>query len=135
MGLAERRAAKEFEDTQFPAFRDEIQKLAGAPIALEVNWSQLAGEGYGHLYKEAWPEIYFKPVIEGLRQIGRDAMGKDALKAALKKIEFRNSTGSSSPHSAITFQNGALVIDHECSNIGDTKDRTKYLIELVEKAL
>ena len=34
MGLAERRAAKEFEDTQFPALRDEIMKLAGAPIAL-----------------------------------------------------------------------------------------------------
>ncbi len=136
MGLAERRAAKEFEDTQFPALKDEILKLAGFPIALEINWNQLAVEGYGHMYKEAWPEIYFKPVIEALRQIGRDAMGKEALKASLKKIEFRNSTGSYSPHSSITFQNGAIVIDHEpVSNVGDTKDRTKHLIEIVEKAL
>ena len=31
MGLAERRAAKEFEDTQFPALKDEIMKLAEMP--------------------------------------------------------------------------------------------------------
>jgi len=136
MGLAERRAAKEFEDTQFPALRDEIIKVTGFPVPIEINWTQLAVDGYGHMYKESWPEIYFKPVIEGLRQICRDQMGKDAVKAALKKVEFRNSTGSYSPHSAISFQNGMLVIDHEpVSNVGDTKDRTKYLIEIVEKAL
>ena len=61
MGLAERRAAKEFEDTQFPALKDEIMKLAGGPIALEINWNQLAamilnggrpvaaGDAAGHL--------------------------------------------------------------------------------------
>jgi hypothetical protein len=135
MGLAERRATKEFQDKQFNDLRNEIQKVAGFPVPIEVNWDQLAVEGQVDYYKEAWTEIYFKPVIEGLRQIARDDMGKEALKAGLKKIELRNSQGAFSPHSAISFVNGTLAIDHELSNVGDTKDRTKYIIEIVEKGL
>lgn len=135
MGLAERRAAKEFQDKHFPGLKHEIHELAGFPVPLEVNWDQLAVEGQTELYKEAWTEIFFKPVIEALRQIGRDDMGKEALRAGLKKIELRNASGYYSPGSAITFQNGTLVIDHELSNVGDTKDRTKHIVEIVEKGL
>ena len=135
MGLAERRASKEFQDKQFPELRNEIHKVAGFPVPVEVAWEQLSVEGQTDYYKEAWTEIFFKPVIEALRQITRDDMGKEALKGGLKKVEFRNSQGTYSPHSAITFVNGALVIDHELSNVGDTKDRTKYIIEIVEKGL
>ena len=135
MGLAERRATKEFQDKQFNELRNEIHKVAGFPVPIEVIWEQLAVEGQVEYYKEAWTEIFFKPVIEGLRQIGRDEMGKEAIKSGLKKIEFRNSQGAYSPHSAISFISGTLVIDHELSNVGDTKDRTKYVIEVVEKGL
>ena len=135
MGLAERRATKEFQDKQFPELSTEIQKLAGFPVPIEVTWDQLAVEGRSNLYKESWPELYFKPVIEALRQIGRDQMGKDAIKAGLKKVEFRNSKGAYSPTSAITFHDGQLTIDHDLSNVGDTKARADYIIEIVEKDL
>ena len=135
MGLAERRATKEFQDKYFPELKNEIHKLAGFPVPIEVNWDQLAVEGRTESYREAWTEIFFKPVIDALRQIGRDDMGKEALKSSLKKIEFRNSSGYYSPHSAITFTSGTIMIDHELSNVGDTKDRTSHLIEIVEKGL
>ena len=102
MGLAERRATKEFQDKQFPELSTEIQKLAGFPVPIQVTWDQLAVEGRSNLYKESWPELYFKPVIEALRQIGRDQMGKDAIKAGLKKVEIRNSKGAYSPTSAMS---------------------------------
>ena len=135
MGLAERRAAKEFQDKNFPKLQEEIHKHAGFPVPLEVNWEQLTVDEASSYYVEAWTEIFFKPVIEGLRTIGRDAMGKEALKASLKKIEFRNSKDTANPSSAITFDNGTLVIDHKLSNVGDTAERTKTLVEIVEKAL
>ena len=135
MGLAERRAIKEFQDKHFKELQGEIHKVAGFAVPIEVLWDQLAVEGQVDYYREAWSEIFFKPVIEGLRQIGRDDMGKEAIKSGLKKIEFRNSQGAYSPHSAISFISGTLVIDHELSNIGDTKDRTKYIVEIVEKGL
>jgi hypothetical protein len=135
MGLAERRAIKDFQDNHLPKLQAEIHKAAGFPVPIEVTWDQLAVEGSSSLYTEAWTEIFFKPVIEALRQIGRDAMGQDALKTGLKKIEFRNAGGFYSPHSAISFQGGTLMIDHELSNVGDTNDRTKTAIEVMEKSL
>ena len=135
MGLAERRATKEFQDKQFPALREEIHKAAGFPVPLEVNWEQLAVEGQTDYYKDNWTAIFFRPVIDALRQITRDDMGKEALRAGLKKIEFRNSAGAYSPHSAISFLNGAIQIDHEMSNVSDVAELTKFLIELIEKAL
>lgn len=135
MGLAERRAAKEFQDKNLPALQTEIQKLAGNAVPIEVNWDQLATPEQASLYAESWPELYFKPVIEALRQITRDQMGKDAVKGGLKKVEIRNSKGAFSPHNAITFDNGTLAIDHHLSNVGDTNERTKFIIELMEKSL
>ncbi len=135
MGLAERRAAKEFQDKTYPALLTDLQKAAGFPIEVDINWDQLAEEGQAHLYKDTWPDIYFKPVIEAFRQIARDDMGKEALKAGVKKVEVRNSKGASAPHTAIEFNDGTLQIDHRLANSGDVKDRTKYIIEVVEKAL
>lgn len=137
MGLAERRAAKEFQEKQLPELQKEIHKLAGFPVPIEINWEQLSVEGQSHNYKEAWPELYWKPVIEAFRLITRDDMGKEALKASLKKIEFRNASGAYSPHSAISFQNGCVTIDHDLSNTSEsyTKERSQYLVEIIEKAL
>lgn len=135
MGLAERRASKEFQDKQFITLQAEIHKLAGSNVPVEVSWDQLAKDDQSHLYVESWPELYFKPIIEALRQITRDQMGKDAIKSGLKKIEIRNSKGAYSPHSAISFESGTLAIDHDLSNVGDTKDRTDFIIQLVEKNL
>ena len=135
MGLSERRATKDFQDNQFPQLSATIRDIAGFAVPIEVAWEELAVEGQTDNYREAWPELYFKPVIEGLRQITRDQMGKDAVKSGLKKVQFRNSKGAYSPHSAISFEGGTLLVDHELSNVGDTQDRTKYLIEIVEKGL
>ena len=135
MGLAERRAIKDFQDNHFPKLQAEIHAAAGFPVPVEVTWDQLATEGQSSMYVEAWTEIFFKPAIEALRRIGVDDMGKDALKAGLKKIEFRNASGYYSSGSAITFQSGTLMIDHELSNVGDTSDRTKAAVELMEKSL
>ena len=135
MGLSERRAAKEFQDTQFPPFQTEIQKIVGMPVPIEVAWEELAKEGQSHLYKESWPELYFKPIVEGLRQITRDQMGKDALKGGLKKIQIRNSKGAYYPETAISFDGGTLLVDHALSNVQNTHERTKYVVEIVEKGL
>ena len=38
-------------------------------------------------------------------------------------------------HSAITFESGTLAIDHDLSNVGDTKDRTDFIVQVIEKNL
>lgn len=135
MGLAERRAVKEFQEKSLPELTKEIQKLAGFEVPVEINWDQLSVDGQASAYQEYWTEVFFKPVIEALGKIGVDDMGKEALKSGVKKIEFRNSAGNYSPSSAITFEGGTITIDHDYSNLGDIKDRTDHLVTILEKGL
>jgi hypothetical protein len=135
MGLTERRATKEFQDKQLPGLQAEIHKIVGFAVPLEIEWNQLAVEGESNHYAAAWPELYFKPVIEGLRQIARDDMGKEAVKAGLKKIELRNSKDTANANNAISFVSGALIIDHKLSNVGDVADRIKCVVKAVENGL
>jgi len=135
MGLAERRAVKDFQDKSFPALKSRIDKAAGFSVPLEVKWESLAVADHSHLYTEGWSKVYFEPVIAAFDSICRDQMGKDALKASLKGIEFcslEHRYGAS----GITFVDGLLRIDHEpCTNIDDVRERTEAIVKLLEAAL
>jgi hypothetical protein len=135
MGLAERRVAKEFQDTLFPGFKKEIDQALGFDIPVEVNWESLCEEGSSHLYLECWPKVYFLPLLDALKSVGSDNMGKEALKATLKKIVIQNLNGNSS-YSGYSFSDGILVLDHKgTTNVDFHEDRKKNIIEALEKSL
>lgn len=136
MGLAERRAAKEFEVGQFPEWKRKIEAAAGFPVELVIDFEKLALPDYAHLYADAWPKVYFEPLVAGLTEICKDAMGKDALKGALKKIEIVNVGDIYYGDRWASFSDGVLRLDHQpFSNIDYVNERTKGLVECLEKAL
>ena len=136
MGLAERRATKEFQEKSLPTLKAEIEKLAGFPVALEIMWDQLAKDDHGESYDENWKKVYFMPVINALKKVARDDMGREAIKAGLKKISFCNSKGAYSPESAITFVGGEIMIDHDpITNVDYIEDRTSHLVKILERGL
>jgi hypothetical protein len=136
MGIAERRATKEFQDKLLPGLQAEIRKFAGFEIPIEISWDQLAKEGASDRFTDNWKKVYFTPTIEALKSIARDDMGRDALKAGLKRITFCNTEGRYSAESAVTFVSGELTIDHDPdSNVDYVKDRTDVLRKELERAL
>lgn len=136
MGLAERRATKDFQDKSLPQLKAEIEKLAGFAIPIEINWEQLARDDYGDSYDENWKKVYFQPLINALKKVTRDQMGKDAVKSGLKKIILCNTRGAYSAESAITFAGGEVTIDHDpASNVDYIDDRTDHLVKILEKNL
>jgi hypothetical protein len=136
MGLAERRAAKNFETTQFPALKKEIDEAAKFAVPVEVAWDTLAVADYAHLYDEAWPKVYFRPLIEALKAITVDDMGRDALKVALKKIVILNKGEVHYGDRMATFEAGTLTLDHEpCTNVDDLQSRIDGIRALLEKSL
>ena len=62
-------------------------------------------------------------------------VGKEALKAGLKKIVLRNTGGLYVPSESIKYEAGVLSIDHGLLNIEDIASRASYLTELMEKSL
>ncbi|MBJ6760249.1 hypothetical protein JGU66_05705 [Myxococcaceae bacterium JPH2] len=137
MGLAERRAAKKFEDTLYPPLKQQVETAAHFAVPVDVNWQSLATDEQAHLYDECWPKVYFTPLIEALEGITTDDMGRDALKAGLHRIVIRNTGGIYSASGAfVTFEGGVLTLDHEpCTNVDDTRDRRDAIQKTLEKAL
>jgi hypothetical protein len=133
MGIAERRATKDFQDRALPPLKEQIEKLAGFPVEIDINWGQLAKEGVAERYLENWKKVYFTPVIDALKSVARDEMGREALKAGLKKISFSNSSDKYNAESAITFVSGELSIDHDpdCNvdYVGERSDHVKLILE------
>lgn len=136
MGLAERRAAKKFEDTLYPPLKQQIDAAAHFTVPVEVNWQTLATDEQAHLYDECWPKVYFTPLIEAFEAITIDDMGREALKGALKRVVIRNTSDVSSASSMVSFEGGVLTLDHQpCTNVDDVRDRREAIQQTLEKAL
>jgi hypothetical protein len=136
MGLAERRALADFQETHLPALQERIDRAAGFPVALEIHWETLAPEGESRLYAESWPVVYFEPLIGALESVTRDQLGRQAVQAAVKSVVIQNAKGNYYADHWASFENGVLTLDHEpLTNIGDGQDRTKALIAVLESRL
>ena len=131
MGLAERRAIKAFQDNRLPALRQAIDAVAGFSVELEVDWDSVATPDYAHLYDEAFTKVYFDPLVEALKGITIDDLGKDALKAGLKKVVIKDE-GSSWP----TLESGVLTLRYPAvANLDYGDERRKTIQDLLEKGL
>jgi hypothetical protein len=134
MGLAERRAATDFQTNAYPALKKQIDDAAGFDVPLEIDWQAIAQPNYQHLYNEFWTKIYFEPLIGAFQRICADEIGKEAMKGGLKKVEITNSR-QYFDRDAFFLQNGVLKIDHELVNADHLKLRTDKLVSLLEAAL
>jgi hypothetical protein len=136
MGLQERRAAKAFQDGNYQTLTSEINTLAGYQLEFEVNWDTLALEEYSHMYEECFPKVYFTPLINAIKEITIDDMGKEALKEALKKVVIKNEAGNVYGSTAYAFSGGVLTIDHlPFSNVDNITERSEELSKLLMKNL
>ena len=136
MGLTERRALKSFQETQFPELKRAIEQAAGFAVPVEVSWDSLAKDDMSHLYAEAFPKVYFAPIIDALKSVCTDDMGRDALKKSLKKVVICNTAGHSSSNRAISFEAGVLTVDHDpVCNINYGNERLEAIVKILEKAL
>jgi hypothetical protein len=106
---------------------EEIQKVAGFSVSVEVDWASLAAKDWEHMYEKDLPRIYFTPLIEALKHAGSDEVGKKALKDNLKAIEIQN-TGQYSNPTGISFEDGTLILDHDFANADDVDNRTEHLM-------
>ena len=135
MGLAERRIIKNFQEGKFQELAKEANQTAGKTLKYEVNWEQLAEENSSHLYEDSWPQIYFEPLIQALKDITADSMGKEAIQKGLDKVVIRNQEDCYSPECWANFTDKTLTLDHKLANVSDVDARAKELRTTLEKGL
>jgi hypothetical protein len=136
MGLAARRLASEFQSKFFPALKERIDAAAGFPVEMEVRWDTILNndERFMHQWLEGWPNVYFEPIVHGLKRICIDDMGKEALRGALKKVIVQNTKESYSSDWA-RFDSGVLTLDCQFSNLNDVQPRAERIIKALEEGL
>ncbi len=103
MGLNERRKIKELQDTTFPSRIKEIEEICGAPIPYEVDWESLSDDMEGLNFID---NISCHRLNMALRGICLDDMGKEAVRAGLKKIKLKNV--KTAQEMSMTFEGGVL---------------------------
>lgn len=136
MGLAERRIAKDFQENEFSDFLKELKETTGKEVSVEVAWNTLSVDGMSHLYKECWPQVYFTPLMDALKAICEDDMGKEPIADGLEKIVIKNEGGVSNARVWSTFENKTITLDHKpTTNINNISDRTKSLQTALENGL
>jgi hypothetical protein len=131
MGLTERRAVKAFSEGKFLQLKQDIDQAAGFDVPMAVNWDSLAADDCAHLYEEAFTKVYFRPLLDAIKGVCVDDLGKEALKSGLKQVVIEDS-GSSWP----TFHSGVLTLPfYAVSNLDDWLDRKKSIQAVLEKGL
>ena len=135
MGLAERRGVERFKNDDYPGWKSRIDEAAGFEVPVEVAWEELAVADYADWYAEFFPKVYFQPLVDALRAVTVDDLGKGALREGLSKIIIRNEGGFYSTSGA-SFAGGVLTFDHQPhSNVGDGEERAKGLQRILESGL
>lgn len=137
LGLGERRGIAAFEETVLPGLRARIDEAAGFEVPITIEWEKVASEevaGKGEQFTEPefFTAIYFLPLIEALKSVGRDRMGREALKAGLKRVLVTNG----GYHSGPSFQDGTLTIDYRPNYApADVADRARAIVQVLERGL
>ena len=145
-GLAERRAIKEYQEKKYPDLKKKIDEAAGFEVKVTVNWDELTVEGQSENYMNDtyFSDIYFYPLIEALKSVTKDEMGKQALKAKLKEvvIKYDSSTAPISNYEeGWPFKDGILTINYQPGvnssgrDSSEFKDRVSALTKNLEKGL
>jgi len=141
LGLAERRAIKEYQEKTFPGLQAQITQAAGFEVPVEVQWDAIAQPGDADKYAsdDYFTNIYFTPLVDALKKITADDMGKQALKSKLKKVVITYNKGTapaSNYATGINFDSGTLTINFEpYSNAGDVTARADAIQKLLESKL
>jgi hypothetical protein len=140
LGLADRRALKEYQEKAYPKEKKKINEAAGFDLAVEIDWNSVATPGEGSSYNEAdyWTKIYFRPLTAALRAIAVDDIGKTALEEKLKKVVIHCTPDAPANNysAGLRFEDGTLTIDwRQYTNAGDVNERTEAIQNLLEAEL
>jgi hypothetical protein len=106
MGLAERRWALEKKTELEAKLIDEIRAIAGNAVEVEIDWEGFATKMDDCNYIGE-PGYGLPQLVKALQDVGRDALGQEALRSQLKKIVVR--PAPSNDATSFTYADGVVT--------------------------
>jgi hypothetical protein len=136
MGLSEKRILATYQGEKFPAWKTKLSEIAGYDLPIEVMWDEIMKEGFADAYPNTIDYNFFSPLEKALQSVASDQIGKDALKAKIKKVKI----GSKRPWSGleVSIDGDALVLDADPTynrTDGEVGNNTQRISTALESAL
>lgn len=137
MLLVDKRGIQAFEEQVLPGLREELDRAAGFPVPVEMDWlnlivAPLIGNGQRFTEPEVFTDVFFRPLIAALKTIARDDMGREALKAGLKSVVIRYKPWEED----CVFEDGVLILRwRPWSNPADIESRAARIVDILEANL
>jgi hypothetical protein len=139
--LPERRAITAYEKGTYATLLKNIQTAAGFAVPVEVKWETIAlsdqAENYAH--DDFWTNIFFVPLKQALATVAVDDMGKQAVRAKLKKIvvQYDSATAPVNAYAdGVSFKGGVLTLNFTpYTNARDIDARAQAIQKALEAGL
>jgi hypothetical protein len=145
MGLSERRAMKQFETEVYPGLKKMLDDAAGFDVPMDIHWDKLTIEGRANDAIQSYylTDIFFVPLIAAVKHLASDQMGKDALKAGLKKVvmTYDEETAPISNYlQGWPFEKGVLTINYQpgvtdAASSDPIQAKTNALVQILSAGL
>lgn len=133
MGLQEKRAIEEVKNTQFPEFTNMLSEITGANIDVEVDWDSLHAHSV-HNISTYLDKRGFQYVLDAMKNVCADDLGKQAVQDGLKKIVIiAKAPDVSSSEAYVKFEDKILTYYNGIDGNGVYKD--DKIQEVLEAAL
>jgi hypothetical protein len=136
MGLQQKRIIQEYQETVFPGWKKQFDEACGFEIPMEVRWETMQSDDRDKKenYFPYYDEVYFRPLLSAFKGLCSDQMGKDAVKAGVKKIVIESIQGGGTQQSS--FNDGVFSLKHNfTANYYDEESRAKDWKKLIEAKL
>lgn len=138
MGLAERRRIATIKEQHNPRFQKELNDAIGFSMPFEIDIATFPEnttvlDCYDYYYESYGPGL----VPKVMKSVCADAMGKDAVKAKMDKIVFRNTakSGDDAGDKSLKLDGRTLVVSSSFYGYSDKLYGEDELQKLIENML
>ena len=144
MGLNERRLFADIKQNLWPSIESDIKAAAGFDVPIEVDWASYEQDpNIGGLASKRDPaamaefvKTVFGVVPAALHEVGRDEMGKEAIREKLKKVVFGWSENAWYRNNEYKhFRDGTLTYMQTATNLSEFDVYKKVVVDELEKGL
>jgi hypothetical protein len=129
MGLEEKRLLKQVLEEQLPQTKAEIKEICGAEIPVEIEQDSFMNDQYAKAAFDYLKLFGMDVVVEALKLVCKDDMGKEAVKEGLKKIVFKQLPNEKQNDLRAYMKDGVVTIEAHWGAGGVTSSQIQGAIE------
>jgi hypothetical protein len=111
MGLEEKRLLKQVQEEQLPQTKAQIKEICGVEIPVEIDQDSFMNDQFAKNALESLKRQGLDVIVEAIKEVCKDDMGKDAAKEGLRKIAFKQLPNEKQGDLTTYMKDGVVTVE------------------------